>query len=295
MLEKRSRTNIHDVTTPAESGGACEAVLHASTLVWSALRDAGELGVNLGEESITDAIALDLARSGAQAPRDTFTIRVHTRQVPHAEEHTSGADWEWLVGSDGRWAWYLVQAKKLDPLLNRYLELAHSRAARQIAALRRAAHVARGEPGGGGGPLPLFALYNGSGGGTSAGADAKDRSRYGVTVIPIEPVERARAGPNPLTFELLHGIGDGAVPWSELVCQTPVNPRLRGTLLARLPDRVLAWLSAQSRAPGTGKGDADRAVEDGRDDAVSPYARHVVVMWPPSRTQESDLPEFPQF
>ncbi|WP_041273436.1 hypothetical protein [Desulforapulum autotrophicum] len=73
-----------------------EILLKNSVWAWNRLREARTLGYQLGEESITDFLILNLKKNGGKK----FFINSFTR---HAES-LNGADWEWwFTGSSGMW------------------------------------------------------------------------------------------------------------------------------------------------------------------------------------------------
>ena len=73
---------------------------------WERLRDAMQLSVRFGEETITDLLALDISRHGLTTT--TF------EQTSKPEEAVTGSDYEWWVGNNSiGWVRLAVQAKKL--------------------------------------------------------------------------------------------------------------------------------------------------------------------------------------
>jgi hypothetical protein len=85
---------------------------------WDRIRDAHELDVSQGEETITDLNLLEIKRNGIS------TIRVVKLSID--EEAIKGIDWEWWIGSDAQgWLRYAVQARKIHFASQRYDSLGH--------------------------------------------------------------------------------------------------------------------------------------------------------------------------
>ena len=81
--------------------------MKSSTWAWDRQRESERVGLQLGEESITDFLVLNLKKWGSgKLLVDTFTRR---------QESLNGADWEWwLTDSSGKWLGMRVQAKILN-------------------------------------------------------------------------------------------------------------------------------------------------------------------------------------
>jgi hypothetical protein len=95
-----------------------DLLLKNSKWTWNQLRDARTLGYQLGEESITDFLVLNLKKNGGKK----FFIKSFTR---HAES-LNGADWEWwLTGSSGLWLGMRIQAKIINFQSLKYEHLYH--------------------------------------------------------------------------------------------------------------------------------------------------------------------------
>jgi hypothetical protein len=75
--------------------------------IWKQLGTARALGINRGEETVTDDFLLDV-----QAAHPT---EVATFQFNKPEEAITGADWEWWLTDGRKWAGLLIQAKILNP------------------------------------------------------------------------------------------------------------------------------------------------------------------------------------
>src|ERR1700692_2606326 len=116
MLITHTTIDIHNLALDFQAApqmDLCDASRALARSVGETLSDAHDLGVLVGEETITDSVALALARVGfAAAP--SGDLRIFFTQLTKPEEHRYGADWEWIIGNGARWWHYLVQAKKLD-------------------------------------------------------------------------------------------------------------------------------------------------------------------------------------
>ena len=89
---------------PLDSLDSLLATLSGET--WERLRDAMNLSVSFGEETITDLLALDINRMGLKTT--TF------EQISRPVEAYIGTDYEWWVGHDHiGWIRLAVQAKFL--------------------------------------------------------------------------------------------------------------------------------------------------------------------------------------
>jgi len=95
----------------------CEIVIKNSGWVWNRLREARNNDFQIGEESITDFVILNLKKYGAgKIVVDTFTRH---------KESLTGADWEWwFTGPSGKWLGMRVQAKVIN-LKNEAFEHIH--------------------------------------------------------------------------------------------------------------------------------------------------------------------------
>jgi len=207
MLESETKMDIHDFPEPPPGmDPVCEKVEGIAREVWTDVADAATHRIHLGEESITDRIALQLARAASKLPS---RLQFRTYQLTRAEEHACGADWEWFIGNKRRgWHRFLVQAKKLDPATGRYPELQRAdRRERQIAALRAAAAAATKDLDEAR-PTLFYAFYNGM---PSRNANAQ----FGVAVLPLDAIAKL-APAQGFTFDAMRVAG--ALPWRVLVC-----------------------------------------------------------------------------
>lgn len=120
------------------------ALEETSRITWNLLRSAENYGGLIGEETLTDLLAITLRRR--QFP--VFAVR----QVSKPEEGQIGADIEILVGSDTfGWCRLAVQAKKLNTRSMKYEMLADAGALSQLRKLENYA---------GNDAIPMYLLYN---------------------------------------------------------------------------------------------------------------------------------------
>lgn len=122
-----------------------DILLKNSIWTWNRLREARTLDYQLGEESITDFLVLNLKKNG----KKKFFIKSFTR---HAES-LNGADWEWwLTGNSGLWLGMRIQAKIINLKSMRYEHLYHknSQGYQVDLLINDAAHN---------GVIPLYCLY----------------------------------------------------------------------------------------------------------------------------------------
>ena len=139
--------------------------------------------------------------------------RVLVRRFAVRDESLNGADWEWWLGSHGRWAGMRVQAKKLDANGDRYVNLRHEVGdppRRQIDILRRDAQRV--------GLPAAYVLYNG---------DSLARASWGPSPCGHQEVRLrgcAIAGAGRVESVLNGGsdrlaeVAPISLPWSDLVC-----------------------------------------------------------------------------
>lgn len=96
-----------------------EILLKNSNWTWDKLREARKVGYQLGEESITDFLILNL-KSPA---KNNLVVKSFTR---HAEA-LNGADWEWwFTGPTQKWVGMRVQAKVINLAKEEYQHFDHS-------------------------------------------------------------------------------------------------------------------------------------------------------------------------
>lgn len=95
-----------------------EIAIKNSAWTWNKLREARNLDFQVGEESLTDFIVLNIKKWGVgKIVIDTFTR--------HAES-INGSDWEWwFTGPSGKWLGMRVQAKVLNLASEKYKHLHH--------------------------------------------------------------------------------------------------------------------------------------------------------------------------
>jgi len=95
-----------------------EITIKNSTWAWNKLREARKLDYQIGEESLTDFIILNIKRWGS----GKIAVKSFTRH----DESLNGADWEWwFTGPSGRWLGMRVQAKVLNLASEKYKHLHH--------------------------------------------------------------------------------------------------------------------------------------------------------------------------
>ncbi len=85
----------------------CDFGKKSAGWAWDHLRDARNLGMPLGEESLTDFFLLSCKKIANR--------QIQVRSFTRLEEHTTGADWEWwFTGPSGNWLGVRVQAKVIS-------------------------------------------------------------------------------------------------------------------------------------------------------------------------------------
>lgn len=89
-----------------------------SSWVWNNLRESRKYGLQLGEESITDFLILNLKKlAGKKLIVESFT---------KPKESLNGSDWEWwFTGPSGKWLGMRIQAKVLNLTSEKYEHLHH--------------------------------------------------------------------------------------------------------------------------------------------------------------------------
>ena len=194
---------------------------------WENLREAKNLSIRFGEETITDLLMLKLRRRGFWA----------FKQTPLAEEPIKGTDFECWIGWPGiSWTGFAVQAKKLirhkdTRKIDSYDSLPHkvgNARTPQVDILK--AYAARRRI------SPRYCLYN-----YSELVDPSflncccrcyPKEELGCTITTIETVEWAleRGHSKRRTFDALHRRKD-TVPWRCLA----TCPRVRLSLLNGSP------------------------------------------------------------
>lgn len=113
--------------------------------VWDNLRSARNNHYQIGEESITDFLILQL--------HSLKKIGLTVKSFNKYEESKIGADWEiWLIGSDGKWIGLTLQAKVLKLTSDEFRYIDHKNSnGRQIDLLMKRANKI--------GSIPLYAFY----------------------------------------------------------------------------------------------------------------------------------------
>ncbi|MGL4171129.1 DUF6615 family protein [Morganella morganii] len=96
-----------------------EIAIKNSAWVWNSLREAKKHGYQIGEESITDFLILNIKKWGS----NKIVVNTFTRQ----KESVNGSDWEWwFTGPSGKWLGMRVQAKVIKLSSEKYEHLHYS-------------------------------------------------------------------------------------------------------------------------------------------------------------------------
>ena len=175
---------------------------------WQRMKYARLFDVRLGEETLTDILALEWARysSKTSSPSRLF-------QTTKMDEAVRGTDLEIYVHVGNRRAIILaVQAKKLDKSTGRYLTLnanAGKNNGRQINVLEMYAHQIEA--------IPLYLLYNYVDSFNSQMTwhcrREPDRTQMGCTLVPSRRIHDVLGWPRGRrSFNCIHTFSD-AVPW----------------------------------------------------------------------------------
>jgi hypothetical protein len=217
--------------------GACELMRRLAARTWTDIQDGERTGIRIGEESITDRLLLDIARS---MPLPS----VVTKWNRFEEARLTGADFDWwfLEPDSGIGVALRIQAKRIDyfnqefPGLKAGNRLGPQREMLKDSSLRAERH-----------PLYLFYLASSSErtGATACGSHASNETPagwagganelYGCSLTGIGAVEEAvKRGDLSLDFfwPLL-------LPWSCLIC----CQHLPGGLIRRVD-----WLAISLQA-----------------------------------------------
>jgi hypothetical protein len=166
------------------------------------LRDARDLSVRFGEETITDIVLLDMKRKNP--------AQISVIQTPKLDESLKGTDWEWWIGSDRiGWLRYAVQAKRLHLPSKRYTSLTHVVGGQlQIDILNNYASANEA--------IPLYCFYNFVEGNLARGAwnccQSFEEAQLGCTVIPSFVVRRAIEQHGAKNFSWIHS-HQQSIPW----------------------------------------------------------------------------------
>jgi hypothetical protein len=96
----------------------CNTFVAMARKIWKQLGTARALGINRGEETVTDDFLLDV--------QTAHPIEVATFQFNKPAEAITGADWEWWLTDGRKWAGLLIQAKILNPKSNLYSAIKHN-------------------------------------------------------------------------------------------------------------------------------------------------------------------------
>jgi hypothetical protein len=122
-----------------------EIAIKNSGWTWDRLREARKHSCQVGEESITDFVVLNIKKWGkGKIIVDTFTRH---------QEAVNGSDWEWwFTGSSRKWLGMRVQAKVLKLNSEKFEHLHHSnKNGKQVELLIQDANN--------NGLVPLYCMY----------------------------------------------------------------------------------------------------------------------------------------
>lgn len=234
----------------------CEDFAFQATRTWDFLAEGARYKLLPGEETLTDINLLELKR---RLPTFIY-VEKFTR---YREGRDTGADWEWWISSHDEWLGLRVQAKKLDPLTQRY-ELFRTDAEKALAqseSLMAAAAAGSEER-----LYPVYCFYN-----TNCPTPPDppcsprqpDGRVFGCTLVAAPVVrELLRAGKSLYT-----DFAPFAIPWSCLFCLDGADeptylarsaqdtldtllfadyPAARGAIEPEVPERVeLVWRTEQ--------------------------------------------------
>ena len=145
---------------------------------WHLLREAASVGASIGEETLTDLLAIRLKR-------DNHKVMQFTK----ARESRTGVDIElevWLGNTRIGWTRLAIQAKKLDVRSRRYRSLDHKNSTgRQIDMLENYANCY--------GAIPLYLLYNWKEDAYKYWHCSRpvDIEQMGCTVAPLDVIKKA--------------------------------------------------------------------------------------------------------
>ncbi|MFE8149334.1 hypothetical protein RBA69_19215 [Brenneria goodwinii] len=96
-----------------------EIAIKNSGWAWNSLREAKKHSYQIGEESITDFLVLNIKKWGSRK----IVVNTFTRR----KESVNGSDWEWwFTGPSGKWLGMRVQAKVLKLDSEKYEHLHYS-------------------------------------------------------------------------------------------------------------------------------------------------------------------------
>jgi hypothetical protein len=166
--------------------------------VWNRLDASKKLGINQGEETLTDNLLLYLASQKLS--------NIKIIQTPKNEEKHKGTDWEWWIGNRKQgYLRYAVQAKKLNLKSGIYASLNHtvgkgSNARPQYEILEAYAKANKA--------IPIYAFYNH----LESSEFPKswncplplDIPKFGCTVTPLKNVKTAISKRGFRSFEKIH-------------------------------------------------------------------------------------------
>jgi hypothetical protein len=234
----------------------CSYFAHQATRTWDLLSEGSFYKLIPGEETLTDLNLLELKR---QLPFLIYTEKF-TR---YREGKVTAADWEWWIASQDNWLGLRIQAKRLDPVTQRY-ELFRSDPSKAVAQADMLIEAAAR------GPerlYPLYCMYNANcptPPDPPCSPGRPDGRVYGCTLLPARIVR-------DLVDQGLSAYTDFApyaIPWSCLFCEEDFSsdgdmaaqaqhvldsilfadyPEERGELEPEVPEHVeTVWRSPQA-------------------------------------------------
>lgn len=213
-----------------------------SEATWQRLGEARRLDVRFGEETLTDLIALEWARS------NSTHLKLH--QTTKADEAIRGTDIEVRVGV-GRGAAIVlaIQAKRLHMSTARYDSLnplVGNTGRRQIDVFETYAKQV--------GAKPLYLLYNyvNTFGGQSVWHCERplEKQQLGCTLVPLARVREVLGVPRGRrTFPAIHTSPD-AIPWRCIECPRGLDPKLPCTKSMDERSRLLVLADVADASEG---------------------------------------------
>lgn len=219
-----------------------ELAIKNSGWAWDSLREARKHNYQVGEESITDFLVLNIKKWGkGRIVVDTFTRH---------KEAVNGSDWEWwFTGSSGKWLGMRVQAKVLNLKSEKYEHLHHgNKNGQQVDLLIHDANK--------NGLVPIYCMYtNWKPGDYQAGWKCNTYRpsvrHYGTAILNPEEVKRLqKTGENHL-----NSVIGSLRPMHCIFCCS-------GYSSGDLPERALGWLE---------EADLLAAPEDGQGEGANKY------------------------
>lgn len=207
----------------------CALFIRAQQKVWCDIGDCYDLGYNIGEDSITDMILLEMSRC-------TNQIAVK-RYNSHEENRESGGDWLWWFVSGNKGFPVLIQAKRLYKN-NKYEKLEYKKYSKKNQINKLLNHAKNNKY------LALYCFYNFWNGSSpwKGGPNEWDSPWWGCSISPAIKIKQNLLD-NGSDANKIENIGPGLRPWSVLVCPCHTTDNSNYSL----PERVAANLRAAFR------------------------------------------------